>query len=275
MKTSRALIANIDCLICEPDSVNAQTETLICLHGIGGDHTSFAPQLDALAEHYRVVAWNMPGYQDSTPLANGSFELLASALARFIDALDVGSVHLVGQSIGGMIAQEMHHRNAQYFSSGKVKSLILVATTAAFGGRDDSFKQAFLEARLKPLDAGMSMRQIAEAAIPAIVGQNVDAHLIDMAIDSMAGIHADVYRDVLRCLVTFDRRTSWQTIDCPLLLIAGSKDTNAPAATMKKMADKVPQAAYHELAGAGHLVNLEKGEEFNNIVRCFLSSIEQ
>jgi len=121
----------------------------------------------------------------------------------------------------------------------------------------------------------MSMRQIAEAAIPAIVGQNVDAHLIDMAIDSMAGIHADVYRDVLRCLVTFDRRTSWQTIDCPLLLIAGSKDTNAPAATMKKMADKVPQAAYHELAGAGHLVNLEKGEEFNNIVRCFLSSIEQ
>lgn len=274
MKTSRAILANIDCQISEPDAANADTETLICLHGIGGDHTSFAPQSKTLAEHYRVVAWNMPGYQNSVPLASCSFELLANSLLQFIDALDIGPVHIAGQSIGGMIAQEMFHRHRQYFSSGKVKSLILIATTAAFGGRDDSFKQAFLDARLKPLDAGMSMRQIAEAAIPGIVGDGVDTTLIKMGIDAMAGIDADVYRDVLRCLVTFDRRVVWQEIDCPTLLVAGSKDTNAPAATMKKMADKLPHACYEEIAEAGHLVNLEKGDRFNDVVKRFLSSID-
>lgn len=274
MKTSRALVASIDCLISEPEAANADTETLICLHGIGGDHTSFAPQSDKLGEHYRVVAWNMPGYQNSAPLASCSFELLANSLLQFIDALDVGSVHIAGQSIGGMIAQEMFHSHRQYFSAKKIKSLILTATTAAFGGRDDSFKQAFLEARLKPLDAGMTMRQIAEAAIPGIVGEGVDATVIDMGIDAMAGIDADVYRDVLSCLVTFDRRVAWQEIDCPTLLVAGSKDTNAPAATMKKMADKLPHAHYEEIAGAGHLVNLEKGDAFNDVVKRFFSSID-
>jgi len=216
----------------------------------------------------------MPGYQNSVPLEQCSFELLANTLVQFIDALGVGRVHLLGQSIGGMIAQELFHRNPDYFSSGKVSSLILAATTAAFGGRDDSFKQAFLEARLKPLDEGMTMQQIAQAAIPGIVGEGVDAGLVKMGINSMAAIDPDVYRDVLRCLVTFDRRTAWPRINCPTLLVAGSKDTNAPAATMKKMANKLLHARYEEIQGAGHLVNLEKGDEFNGAVKSFLSSID-
>jgi len=182
-------------------------------------------------------------------------------------------VHLVGQSIGGMIAQEVFHRYPQYFISGKVASLILVATTAAFGGRDDSFRQAFLEARLKPLDTGMTMQQIAQAAIPGIVGDGVDATLVKSGINSMAAIDPDVYRDVLRCLVTFDRRADWPQISCPTLLVAGSNDTNASSATMQKMAKKLPHATYEEIQGAGHLVNLEKGDAFNDAVKCFLSSI--
>ena len=274
MNSERVVIANIDCLISEPEAANADTETLICLHGIGGDHQSFAPQSESLSEHYRVVAWNLPGYQNSVPLEQCSFELLTNTLAQFIDALEVGRAHLLGQSIGGMIAQDLFHRYPDYFSSGKVRSLILAATTAAFGGRDDSFKQAFLEARLKPLDEGMTMQQIAQAAIPSIVGDDVDARLIKMGIDSMAAIDSNVYRDVLRCLVTFDRREAWRQINCPTLLVAGSKDTNAPAATVEKMADKLPQARYEAIQGAGHLVNLEKGDAFNDAVKSFLSSID-
>ena len=82
-----------------------------------------------------------------------------------------------------------------------------------------------------------------------------------------------VYRQVLDCLVTFSRRQEWSDIHCPVCLVAGSEDTNSPSVTMKKMADKLPHAEFHEIEGAGHLINLEQGTRFNNIVYDFLRGI--
>ena len=268
MRTTRSMLAGIDCVLSEPESADATTPTIICLHGIGGDDASFAPQSELLSDQFRVVVWNMPGYRDSDRLEQLSFETLANSLAKLVDTLGCESVHIIGQSIGGMIAQEMFHCYPD-----KVKSLILVATTSAFGGRDDSFKNAFLEARLSPLESGMTMRQVAESAMPSIVGSKAEQYLITSAINSMAALNADVYRQVLACLVTFDRREEWALIDCPLCLVAGSEDTNSPAATMKKMAEKLPHAEYHEIEGAGHLINLEQGKAFNGIVKSFLHGI--
>ncbi len=266
MKTFRSKLAGIDCLISEPDI--ADVKTIVCLHGIGGDDASFAPQSEHLARRYRIVVWNMPGYRESDRIANLSFEALADSLAQLLDTLDVGPVHLIGQSIGGMIAQEMYHRYPD-----KVESLILVATTTTFGGRDDTFKNAFISARLKPLESGMTMQQMAETAMPSIVGSKTEQHLITSAINSMAALDPDVYRQILDCLVTFDRRREWAGISCPVCLVAGTEDSNSPAATMKKMADKLPNASYHEIEGAGHLVNLEQGRIFNSIVDSFIQSL--
>ena len=131
-----------------------------------------------------------------------SFEALTDSLVGLLDTLDAGPVHLIGQSIGGMIAQEMFHRYIH-----KVQSLILVATTSAFGGRDDSFKNAFISARLKPLDNGMTMQQVAEAAIPSIVGSKTESHLITSAINSMAALDPDVYRQILLSLIHISEPT--------------------------------------------------------------------
>jgi len=60
-----------------------------------------------------------------------------------------------------------------------------------------------------------------------------------------------------------------QNADC--CLIAGEVDQNAPAKTMAKMAGKIPQADYHEIKGAGHLINLEAGPETNAILNEFLA----
>lgn len=265
VKTSRVSLAGISCAISEPDSIVKTLQTIICLHGIGGDEASFAPQLSELANQYRVVAWNMPGYNGSARVSPLTFETLNHSLQQLIVALGDKPVHLLGQSIGGMIAQEAFHRNPQH-----IKSLILVATTAAFGGKDDSFKEAFLAARLQPLDEGKTMAEVASAAMPSIVAKNADQAIITSAIASMAPLEPDVYREVLKCLVTFNRRSEWTQINCPLCVVSGDEDTNAPAATMRKMADKLPHADYHKIKNAGHLVNLERGAEFNQIVRSFL-----
>ena len=84
---------------------------VVCLHGIGGNDTSFADQMgspfaEGLGDR-RVIAWNMPGYAKSSPIENMDFANLAAMVTELMDALKIKQAHLIGQSIGGMIAQEV------------------------------------------------------------------------------------------------------------------------------------------------------------------------
>ena len=75
-------------------------------------------------------------------------------------------------------------------------------------------------------------------------------------------------------IVGFDRREALGRIAVPTLVLAGARDTNAPAPMMEKMASKIPGARYVCLAGAGHLANLEQPAAFNEIVMKFLTEVE-
>ncbi|MEM1048213.1 MAG: alpha/beta hydrolase [Pseudomonadota bacterium] len=259
-----------DIVYDEAGPITGRAEPILCLHGIGGDTGSFGPQLTGLSDTYRVLSWAMPGYGGSAPLAETTFETLSAAAIRLMDALEIGKAHLAGQSIGGMIAQDMALRYPD-----RVASLILIGTTPSFGGRDDTFKTEFLDARLKPLDAGLTMPELAERFVPEIVGPIADAAAIASATRSMAAVPVETYRTIMRCLVTFNRRDDLGDIARPCCLIAGSHDKNAPPRTMEKMAARLPDAVYHLIDGAGHLINLEAPDACNALIRDFLTSIEE
>ena len=241
---------------------------LICLHGIGGDATSFMPQIRGLAKSRRVLSWNMPGYGASAPLADMDFASLCDRLCAGLDALGIERAVFVGQSIGGMIAQEMAIRHPQ-----RVAGLVLIATVSAFGGRDDSFRDSFLAARLAPLDKGVSMAKLAEEAIPAVLGPAADNNTRRDAIAAMASIPESAYRQVLATLVTFNRREDQHRITCPCCLIAGAADDNSPARVMEKMAAGLPHATFHIVENAGHLVNSEAGDACNAIIADFIKGL--
>ncbi len=250
------------------DAQGTGSVPIVCLHGIGGDTGSFQPQLDGLCAEFRVIAWNMPGYGRSDPLADVTFPALAAKLKDFLDTLGLDEVHLMGQSIGGMLALEMACTYPEY-----VASLALIGTTPAFGGRDDSFKEQFIGARLAPLDAGKTLAQLAEEFVPEIVGPIASDAAKAAATASMAAVPEATYRDIIRCLVTFNRRDDLASLDLPVCLIAGEHDQNAPSKTMARMAEKITGAEYHEIKGAGHLINLEAGDETNAILSSFYRSM--
>lgn len=60
---------------------------LVFLHGIGRGSDSWQPQFEAFAERYRCLAWNMPGYRGSTPLAPLTFAALAELAPKIVDSL--------------------------------------------------------------------------------------------------------------------------------------------------------------------------------------------
>lgn len=242
---------------------------VLCLHGIGGGADSFAPQLGGLAHLGRIAAWNMPGYGGSARPEHYSFPALARAALGLADALGAARVDLVGHSIGGMIALEIAAT-----APARVRSLSLIATTPAFGGRDPSFAEAFIAARLAPLEAGRSMAELAAEFVPWITGPHAPAQARDAAVATMAAVPDDVWRAIIRCLTTFDRRADLPRITAPACLIAGSEDANAPPRTMQRMAERLADARFHLIEGAGHLVNLEAPEATNAILAEFLKETE-
>ena len=241
---------------------------LVFLHGIGGDAACWQPQLEAFSDGYRAIAWNMPGYGGSAPLPEMTFAGLAEALLRLLDRLDIEGAHLVGHSMGGMVAQEFAATRPD-----RLRSLALVATSAAFGRADGDWQREFLATRLGPLDQGRSMVDLAPGIVTGLVGKAPDPVGVAQAIRSMAAVPEATYRTALRCLLSFDRRDALGRIDVPTLLLAGERDQTAPPAVMERMAARIPQARFLVFPRAGHLANLEQPALFNQALRDFLDGV--
>ena len=77
---------------------------------------------------------------------------------------------------------------------------------------------------------------------------------------------------MMLALLGFDQRGALKHIAVPTLVLSGSKDNNAPAPMMAKMASHIPSATYVELEGVGHLANLERPLAFNTALDSFLKA---
>jgi 3-oxoadipate enol-lactonase len=241
--------------------------TILMLHGIGGGHLAFAPQVETLATAgYRAVAWDMPGYGHSAPIEPYTFKGLAQSCVQLIEALKCERVVLLGHNIGGMVAQEVVARRPDL-----VSRLILCGTSPAFGDADDEGQRQFVAERTASLDAGRSMAELAQQLVPEMVGPGSLPEGVRLATHCMGLVPAATFRRALECIVTFDRRKDLGNIHVPTLVLAGEHDRNAPPAMMRRMAEAIPRSDYHEMKGIGHLQNLEAPDAFDAVVLNFLA----
>lgn len=243
-------------------------EPVVFLHGIGGQPELFRPQLAAFGAAHRCIAWEMPGYGRTSLPKETSFAALADALGRLMDRAAAPRAHLVGHSMGGMVALEFAAKAPE-----RVLSLTMSGSSAAFGGSSGAWQADFIAKRTKPLDEGKGMAGIAADVVDGLLGDAPDPAARAAAIAAMSAIPEASYRAALACLVTFDRRDALASLAMPVLLVAGTHDTVASPELMQKMQTKIPGARYVEIAGAGHLANIEKPQAFNDALATFLGSL--
>jgi 3-oxoadipate enol-lactonase len=246
---------------------DSSSPPLLFLHGIGGAARAWRGQLDFFRDRYRSLAWDMPGYGGSAPLAAVSIANLADALRDFLHAVGATKPILVGHSIGGMIVQQLLAKAPDIASA-----VVLAQTSPAFGKPDGDWQKAFIGARLGPLDRGETMASLAPALVKELVGEDPDASGMVLARDCMAAVPEATYRATMLALMGFDLRSALKQITVPTLVLSGSRDNNAPAPMMAKMASYIPSASYVELDGAGHLANLEQPQAFNAALDDFLKA---
>jgi pimeloyl-ACP methyl ester carboxylesterase len=117
---------------------------LVLLHGIGSAAASFRYQHDELSARYRVVAWDAPGYGASTPLApeHPDASDYAAALDAWLGALDIARCHMLGHSLGTLIAARFAAEQPE-----RVVSLTLSSIARGHGRLPPSERQRLLAAR--------------------------------------------------------------------------------------------------------------------------------
>ena len=240
-------------------------EPVVFLHGLGGSRTSWEPQLTGLRTEFRCIAWDMPGYGASVPVAPLTFATIADSVARLLDNACVDRAHLVGESFGGMHALHTALRHPQ-----RVARLVLANTSPAFG-LDGTDPTAWSAARLAPLDAGLTPADIAEQVLTSVAGPSLDAEILAMRVAGFARIPSAGLRAAVECLPAHDVRERLGAIASPALVVAGGLDTETPAAYSRVLAEGLQNAELIVLDGVGHLAVSEVPHTFNRLVRDFLS----
>lgn len=250
-------------------TLESHAPAVVFLHGVGGAARAWGPQMAGFAAAgLRPVALDLPGYGARPEVPEMHFDVLASDVEAAIAERGLPRPVLVGHSLGGMVAQTALRRRPDGYAA-----VVLCCTSAAFGHPDGEFQKKFVADRLRPLESGKGMADLAAEIVDGIVGPAPDPQGRDLAVECMGAVPAATYRAAVKCLVGFDERGNLAAIRTPVLCLAGELDRNAPPAMMERMAGRIPGARYVCLPGLGHLPNLEAPAAFDAAVLDFLREV--
>jgi pimeloyl-ACP methyl ester carboxylesterase len=245
-------------------------EPLVLIMGLGADHLAWGFQVPAFAERYRVIAFDNRGAgQSEAPDHPYTTRMMADDTVGLMDVLGVDRAHVLGASLGGMIAQEIALNH-----SARIRSLQLHCTL----GRPDSYLRAQIAAgrvqrRKMTREEAMRAGYLWLFTPPTynerpefveMILQNALANPYPM---SLTGFEHQC--DAVETHDTLDRVA---TIRCPTLISVADADILVPSRFSRALAARIPGAEFRLIEGAGHGYFWERSDVFNAMCVDFLSS---
>lgn len=228
---------------------------LVLLHPVGLDRHWFGDVERALTPRLETRAFDLPGHGDAPPVAHATLEGLARALLARLPP----RFHLVGVSVGGMIAQHICA-----IAPHRVLSATLVATAAWFGEptRDS------LRTRARTIRETQKPDPIAQTIerwfTPAFRAEN--PRVIDHCATRLAANRPEVIADFWSAIAELDTLKLLPDISCPVSVVAGDQDKATPVEAARQMASLLPDARLCVLKGVSHIVQIEAPHALAEII---------
>jgi 3-oxoadipate enol-lactonase len=241
-----------------------QGQPVLLIHGLGSSSRDWEPQKTAFSPFYRVVAFDVRGHgQSDKPPGPYSIPLFAVDTAELIRSIDLGPSHIVGISMGGMIAFQL-----AVSSPDLVRSLVIVNSgpemiVRTFQDRLSVFQRSLL-AQI------FGIRKIGEFLGPRLFPKPEQEYLRQMFIERWAENDRRAYLASFRGLLGWSVSDLLHTIMCPTLVIASDEDYT-PVSTKEAYVDRLRRGELVVIRDARHAVTMEQPEEFNKAVLDFLS----
>jgi pimeloyl-ACP methyl ester carboxylesterase len=242
---------------------------LVLLHGIGSAAGAFDDQLAGLSDRLRVIAWDAPGYGGSTGLAPQSPRAgdYAAALGAMLDALGIPACHLVGHSLGTLIAASFAADHPQ-----RILSLTLASVAAGQARLPAAEREKALAQRLGDV-VELGPRRMAEQRGPRLLAPAATPEMLRRVVETMAAVHPGGYSQAARMLASGDIKADISSLpaDMAVQFLYGDGDVVTPPARNIEVAALRPTAPVHVIKDAGHAVYLEQPARFNAIVSDFVA----
>lgn len=245
--------------------MKGEGEAIVFIHSGGFDRRIWERQFDAFADHYRVLRYDVRGYGKSKPPTRPYSD--EEDLYQLLTSLKISKVHLVGMSLGGRIAIDFALAHPDM-----AVSLVPVASGLSgypFSAQDlmEILKVVYAIQNDDGSHAGEAWLQSAFNA-PAMENPEVATVLRPIAIENSRSWLINPFFPRPPFPPAIERL---KDIHVPTLLIMGDRDVPTVKAIMQTLGAGIPGAKTVVIVGAGHVVNLEKSEEFNRVVRKFLN----
>jgi pimeloyl-ACP methyl ester carboxylesterase len=244
-------------------------EPLLLVTGFGADHLSWGFQLGAFSAGHRVIAFDNRGAgRSSAPDLPYTTKLMADDAVALMDRLGIESAHVLGVSLGGMIAQEVALAHPA-----RVRSLQLHATAA----RPDRYVLALLEnlRTVRGLVGAEAAQRATALWLFAATTFNQRPEFVETmlyAARTQPYPQSDVgFARQGDAIVSHDALDRLGAITCPTLVGVGDEDALAPLRFSREIVRAIPHAELHTIAGAGHVAFWEKPAEFNALCLEFLA----
>jgi len=242
---------------------------VLLLHGIGSGSASWAAQLDALSARFRVIAWDAPGYggSDALPGEVPSAADYGNAAAALLDALGIDKIHLVGHSLGALVAAAFCSAHPD-----RLLSVVLADAASGYANAPDEIRVGRLEARLTAM-AEHGPAGHAERRARVLLSPNAPQAAIEKIRAVQSKLRPDGYAQAAKMLHSSDIQAAAATISVPTLVMCGSADTVTPEAGSRRIAETIRGARYRTLEGLGHASYVEGPRLFNDVFTEFIDQM--
>ncbi|CAN5143836.1 pimeloyl-ACP methyl ester esterase BioH [soil metagenome] len=237
---------------------------LVLVSGWGIAAAVFDPLARQLADRRRVSLVDMPGYGGSDSRAVSDLDSLADAVrAQVPDGATV-----LGWSLGGLVALRLATRR-------DLEALILIGSTPRFvagagwpfGLSPDDFE------RFRPAPDEAPWRRLEQFAVLVAQGDRRAAAVLARLRDVIrARPTAAALRAGLDILAVSDLRDELRRIGVPVLVVAGARDRIVPVAASRALANRLPHAELHLMAGAAHAPFVGREQRLAARIEAFLAT---
>lgn len=240
---------------------------IIFIHGVGLDLNIWSEQVKALSSKYRVICYDMMGHGKSAcPLGPYNLEHFVKQLDDLFAYLNLSEAHLIGFSMGGLVAQSYTLSNPH-----KVSSLTIMSSVSK---RSKEQREGIL-ARVEQVE-----KQGHKATIEAAIQRWFSKPFVENHTETVKQIqkclennHPDAYLSAYRVFATADEELyeKLERIKCPTLIITGELDQGSTPEMAELMAKVIPHSEVVIFPGIKHMLPIEAAESLNQLLLSRLS----
>jgi len=258
-------------------------ETVVLIHGLGGNKVSFYETASALTPHYTVHAIDLPGFGSSSKLARAPYNAawFARSVLRFLDALEIDRAHIVGNSLGGRVALEVG-----LTAPDRVHSLSLLTPSMAWRKRRVfvpivKLARPELAAIPHPISGAVVRRQFwsmfarPERLHPSVADIAVQEFLASYRIhEARVAFHSAARSIYLE--EPFGPDGFWtrlEGLEPPSMFVWGDEDPLVPHTFSSHVGEALPDARQIVLEQCGHVPQVELPEDTNGLIHDFMESV--